>query len=42
LRSFARNIVLIVPGLNLAEVVLVIAGKRRVGDRIAKTTITEE
>jgi uncharacterized RDD family membrane protein YckC len=42
LRSFVRNIVLIVPGLNLAEVVLVIAGKRRVGDRIAKTTITEE
>lgn len=42
LRSLARNIVLIVPGLNLAEVVLVIAGKRRVGDRIAKTTITEE
>ena len=42
LRSLARNIVLIVPGLNLAEVVFVIAGKRRVGDRIAKTTITEE
>ena len=42
LRSLVRNIVLIVPGVNLAEVVLVIAGKRRVGDRIAKTTITEE
>ncbi len=42
LRSVMRNIVLIVPGLNLAEVVLVIAGKRRVGDRIAKTTVTEE
>jgi uncharacterized RDD family membrane protein YckC len=42
LRSLARNFVLVVPGLNLAEVVLVIVGKRRVGDRIAKTTITEE
>ena len=42
LRSLARNFVLIVPGVNLAEVVLVIAGKRRLGDRMAKTTVTEE
>jgi uncharacterized RDD family membrane protein YckC len=42
LRSFARNLGLIVPGWNLIEVVLVVAGKRRLGDRIAKTTVTEE
>jgi uncharacterized RDD family membrane protein YckC len=42
LRSVARNIELIVPGLNLVEVVLVVAGKRRIGDKIAKTTVTEE
>lgn len=41
-RSFVRNIGLAVPGLNLVEVILVIAGKRRIGDRIAKTTVTEE
>ena len=42
LRSLVRNIVLLVPGLNLTEVVLVVAGKRRVGDQIARTTVTEE
>jgi uncharacterized RDD family membrane protein YckC len=42
LRSLVRNIGLAVPGWNLVEVILVIAGKRRIGDRIAKTTVTEE
>jgi uncharacterized RDD family membrane protein YckC len=42
LRSLIRNFGLIVPGWNLIEVVLVISGKRRIGDRIAKTTVAEE
>jgi uncharacterized RDD family membrane protein YckC len=42
LRSLARNVSLIVPPVNLAEVIFVIAGKRRIGDRIAKTSVTEE
>jgi uncharacterized RDD family membrane protein YckC len=42
LRSVARNAGLIVPGLNLVEVILVVVGKRRIGDKIAKTTVTEE
>lgn len=42
LRSLARNFALVVPGWNLVEVVLVIFGKRRLGDKIAKTTVTEE
>jgi uncharacterized RDD family membrane protein YckC len=42
LRSFIRNIGVVVPGWNLIEVILVVAGKRRIGDRIAKTTVTEE
>lgn len=41
-RSFIRNFPLIVPGWNLLEVLLVILGKSRTGDRIAKTTVTEE
>src|SRR3954470_18330495 len=42
LRSLARNVTLIVPPVNLAEVIFVVAGKRRIGDRIAKTNVTEE
>jgi uncharacterized RDD family membrane protein YckC len=42
LRSLVRNVGLVVPGWNVIEVVLVIAGKRRIGDKIAKTTVTEE
>lgn len=42
MRSFVRNIPLIIPGWNLIEVVLVLLGKARTGDRIAKTTVTEE
>ena len=42
LRSFVRNVPLVVPGWNLIELVLVLAGKPRTGDRIANTTVTEE
>lgn len=41
-RSFARNFPLVIPGWNLLELILVLAGKPRTGDRIAKTTVTEE
>lgn len=41
-RSVVRNIPLIIPPWNLVEVVMVIAGKPRSGDRIAHTTVTEE
>lgn len=41
-RSLARNLPLIIPGWNLLEVVMVLLGKSRTGDRIAKTTVTEE
>lgn len=41
-RSLVRNVPLIVPGWNLIEVVLVVAGKPRTGDRIARTAVAEE
>lgn len=41
-RSILRNFPLIVPGWNLIEVVLVLAGRSRTGDRLARTTVTEE
>jgi uncharacterized RDD family membrane protein YckC len=43
-RSFVRNFPLIVPGWNLIELLLVLfASKgRRMGDRLARTTIVEE
>jgi uncharacterized RDD family membrane protein YckC len=41
-RSLVRNIPLIVPLWNLLEVLMVLLGKARTGDRIAKTTVTEE
>lgn len=41
-RSIVRNLPLIIPGWNLLEVILVVAGKPRTGDRIARTTVTEE
>ena len=41
-RSIIRNLPLLIPVLNLAEAIMVVTGKRRVGDRIAKTTVTEE
>ncbi len=42
LRSIVRNFPLIVPGWNLVEVVLVLSGRARTGDRIARTSVTEE
>ena len=44
LRSFARNIPLLVPGWNLLELYLLIFSResRRSGDRIARTYVTEE
>jgi len=41
-RSLVRNLPLIIPAWNLLEVILVLAGKPRTGDRIARTTVTEE
>jgi uncharacterized RDD family membrane protein YckC len=41
-RSFVRNVPLLVPGWNLLELLLVVLGKARTGDRIARTTVTEE
>lgn len=41
-RSLIRNLPVIIPGWNLIEVVLVLAGKRRTGDRLARTSVTEE
>jgi uncharacterized RDD family membrane protein YckC len=41
-RSIVRNIPLIVPVWNCLEVLLVIFGKARTGDRIARTLVTEE
>jgi uncharacterized RDD family membrane protein YckC len=41
-RSVVRNLPLVVPVWNLAEVVMVLAGKPRSGDRLANTTVTEE
>lgn len=41
-RSLIRNIPLVIPIWNLLEVLLVLAGKRRIGDRIARTSVTEE
>jgi uncharacterized RDD family membrane protein YckC len=41
-RSILRNVPVIVPGWNLLEVILVLAGRARTGDRLAGTTVTEE
>lgn len=41
-RSIVRNLPLIIPLWNLVEVFLVVAGKPRTGDRIARTIVTEE
>jgi uncharacterized RDD family membrane protein YckC len=41
-RSVIRNLPLIVPLWNLIEMGCVLAGKSRTGDRIARTTVTEE
>jgi uncharacterized RDD family membrane protein YckC len=41
-RSIARNVSLIVPVWNLVEVLLVLAGRDRTGDKLARTTVMEE
>lgn len=41
-RSVIRNVPLVVPGWNLIELLLVLAGRSRTGDRIARTTVAEE
>jgi uncharacterized RDD family membrane protein YckC len=41
-RSIVRNVPLVVPGWNVLEVLLVLLGKARTGDRLARTTVTEE
>jgi uncharacterized RDD family membrane protein YckC len=42
IRSFTRNVPLVIPGWNVIEVLLVLIGRNRTGDRLAKTTVTEE
>lgn len=41
-RSLLRNLPLIIPVWNLVEVVLVLMGRPRTGDRLAKTSVMEE
>jgi uncharacterized RDD family membrane protein YckC len=41
-RSLLRNLPLVIPVWNLLELILVLIGKRRTGDRLARTTVTEE
>ena len=41
-RSVVRNFPLLVPVWNFLEVALVLAGRPRTGDRIARTIVTEE
>jgi uncharacterized RDD family membrane protein YckC len=41
-RSILRNFPLLVPVWNVIELILVLAGRPRTGDRIARTTVTEE
>jgi len=41
-RSVIRNVPLIIPVWNLVEVGFILAGRPRTGDRIARTTVTEE
>jgi uncharacterized RDD family membrane protein YckC len=42
IRSCVRNFPLIVPLWNLIELGFILAGRPRTGDRIARTTVTEE
>jgi len=41
-RSIVRNLPLVLPPWNLIELILVVAGRARTGDRIARTTVSEE
>ncbi|HXI11742.1 MAG TPA: RDD family protein [Thermoanaerobaculia bacterium] len=42
IRSFTRNLPLLVPGVNVIEAVLLVFGSTRLGDRMAGTRIVEE
>jgi|SRR5215212_5464082 len=41
-RSILRNLPVVIPPWNLLEAFLVLSGKARTGDRIARTIVTEE
>jgi uncharacterized RDD family membrane protein YckC len=41
-RSVVRNLPLVIPVWNLIDAALVIAGRPRTGDRMARTTVAEE
>ncbi len=41
-RSVIRNFPLVVPGWNLIELLLVVIGRSRTGDRLAGTSVIEE
>lgn len=41
-RSFIRNVPLVIPGWNVLEVLLILVNRPRTGDRIARTNVTEE
>lgn len=41
-RSIVRNLPVVLPPWNILETILVLRGKPRTGDRIAKTIVTEE
>ncbi|MBV9495978.1 MAG: RDD family protein [Acidobacteria bacterium] len=41
-RSIVRNVPIVLPPWNLVEAVLVVIGKPRTGDKIAKTMVAEE
>jgi len=42
LRSILRNLPLVIPAWNLIELFLVVRGRARTGDRIARTVVAEE
>lgn len=41
-RSIVRNVPLVIPVWNFLELILVLFGRARTGDRIARTIVTEE
>jgi uncharacterized RDD family membrane protein YckC len=41
-RSIVRNLPMVIPGWNVLEALMVISGRARTGDRIAKTSVSEE
>jgi uncharacterized RDD family membrane protein YckC len=41
-RSIVRNLPVVLPPWNVLEAILVVAGRPRTGDRLARTTVSEE